>query len=222
MIPILASLLLSLIIALFAAWGTLALWYQTRPGLRTVCAGLWALFGLACVGALWRGHLGAGVAIFALAHGLFLIWWRSLRPSNHREWSDDVAQTVGGKLDGNVVTLDKVRDFVWRTNTDYTPRWVTRRYDLARLHSLDMIVSYWARPSIAHMLISFGFGENDYVVFSVEIRRQKGPDVLGGRRILQGVRARRHRRGGARHRAPAHQCAAGGHVLVPHEASSPR
>jgi len=175
------TLLLSLAVALAAAWGVLALWYQTRRSRRvpprrrmwTLCAALWGVFGCACIGALWHGHPAAGVAVFALAHGLLLIWWRSLRPSNDRDWSDDVAQTVGGKIEGNLVTLDKVRDFLWRSNTDYTPRWVTRAYDLSRLRSLDMIVSYWARPSIAHMLISFGFGENDYVVFSVEIRRQK-------------------------------------------------
>jgi hypothetical protein len=131
------------------------------------------VFGLASVGALWWGHLVTGVALFALAHGLLLIWWRRLSPSNDRDWTDDVAETVSGKIDGNMVTLDKVRDFVWRSETDYTARWTTRNFDLARLQSLDMIVSYWARPSIAHMLISFGFGENDHVVFSVEIRRQQ-------------------------------------------------
>ena len=73
--------------------------------------------------AFWRGHLGTGVAIFALAHGLLLIWWKSLRPSNDRDWADDVAQTVGGTIDGGVVTLDKVRDFEWRSSSDYTPRW---------------------------------------------------------------------------------------------------
>ncbi|MGA2397603.1 MAG: DUF4105 domain-containing protein [Steroidobacteraceae bacterium] len=173
MIPILATLLLSLIVVMVAAWGALALWYQLRRGIRALCATLWMVFGLASVGGLWWGHRGAGVALFALAHGLLLIWWRRLTPSNDRDWTDDVAQTVRGKIEGTVVTLDKVRDFDWRSETDYTPRWTTRSYDLTRLRSLDMIVSYWARPSIAHMLISFGFGENNHVVFSVEIRRQK-------------------------------------------------
>ena len=173
MISILAALLLSLTVALVAAWGVLALWYKTPRGVRLVCAALWTLLSVACIGALWCGRLGTGAAVFALAHGLLLTWWKSLRPSNHRDWSDDVAQTVGGKIDGSVVTLDKVRDFEWRSNSDYTARWSTRSYDLAQLHSLDMIVSSWARPSIAHMLISFGFSGEDYVAFSVEIRRDK-------------------------------------------------
>jgi hypothetical protein len=172
-ISILAALLLSLTVALVAAWGTLALWYKAPRGLRVVGVSLWPAFAVACIGAFWCGHLGTAVAAFALAHGLLLIWWKSLRPSNARDWAGEVAQTVGGKVEGSVVTLDKVRNFEWRSNSDYTPRWVRRNYDLAQLHSLDMIVSSWARPSIAHVLISFGFAADDYVVFSVEIRRDK-------------------------------------------------
>jgi hypothetical protein len=172
-ISILATLLLSLTVAVVAAWGALALRYKAPRGSRIIGASLWTGFAAACIAAFWCGHLAAGVAAFALAHALLLIWWRSLRPSNDREWANDVAQTVGGKIDGSVVTLDKVRDFEWRSNSDYTPRWTTRSYDLARLQSVDMIVSVWARPSIAHMLISFGFSGDDYVAFSVEIRRDK-------------------------------------------------
>jgi hypothetical protein len=168
-----ATILLSLTVALIAAWGVLALWYKAPRGSRIVCVALWPAIALACIGAFCCGHLATGAAVFAAAHGLLLVWWTSLRPSNNREWADDVAQTVSGKIDGNVVTLDKVRNFEWRSNSDYMPRWTTRSYDLERLHSLDMIVSVWARPSIAHMLISFGFSEDDYVAFSVEIRRDK-------------------------------------------------
>jgi hypothetical protein len=171
--PILATLIISLTVALVAAWGAFALWYKAPRRLALVSAVLWLAFAVACIGALWCGHPGTGIAVFAVAHGLLLVWWQNLRPSNNREWADDVAQTVGGKIDGSVVTLDKVRDFEWRSNTDYTPRWTTRSYDLARLSSLDMIVSYWDRPSIAHVLISFGFSEDEYVSFSVEIRRDK-------------------------------------------------
>ncbi len=173
MLSILATLILSLTVALVAAWGALALWYKSPPGIRVISVAFWTAFGVACIGAFWCGRLRTGVVVFALAHGLLLIWWRSLHPSSDREWADDVAQTVGGKIDGSVVTLDKVRDFEWRSNSDYTQRWTPRSYDLARLHSLDMIVSYWDRPSIAHMLISFGFAGDDYVAFSVEIRRDK-------------------------------------------------
>jgi hypothetical protein len=172
-ISILATLLLSLAVALSTIWGALALWYKAPGGARVLSAALWPAFGAACIAAFWCGHLGHAIAIFALGDGLLLLWWRSLRPVSDRDWSDDVAHQFAGKIDAGVVTLDKVRDFDWRSNCDYTARWSSRSYDLAQLRSLDMIVSSWSRPSIAHMLISFGFGGENYVAFSVEIRRDK-------------------------------------------------
>ncbi|WP_201025397.1 DUF4105 domain-containing protein [Halomonas chromatireducens] len=61
-----------------------------------------------------------------------------------------------------------------RTRDDATVCWERRVYDLDRLDSVDMIVSSWGRPGIAHVMISFGFGGEDFVVFSVEVRRQRG------------------------------------------------
>jgi hypothetical protein len=111
-----------------------------------------------------------------------LIWWTRLSPTNNRVWADDVARATTGTVDGNRVTLRNVRNFEWRSPTDYTQRWETRGYDLDRLQSVDMIMSYWRGPAIAHMLISFGFDDGAYVVFSVEVRRQKTQDFseIGG------------------------------------------
>jgi len=45
-----------------------------------------------------------------------------------------------------------------------------------------MIMSYWRGPAIAHMLISFGFDDDSYVAFSVEVRRRKTQEFseIGG------------------------------------------
>ena len=37
-----------------------------------------------------------------------------------------------------------------------------------------MIVSSWGRPGVAHVMISFGFEGENFVLFSVEVRRLKG------------------------------------------------
>ncbi len=102
-----------------------------------------------------------------------LIWWHRITPSNARVWADDVAQMTTGSVSGNRITLHNVRNFDWSSDTDYIQRWETRGYDLDRLNSVDMIMSYWNGPAIAHMLISFGFEGGEHVVFSVEIRREK-------------------------------------------------
>jgi Domain of unknown function (DUF4105) len=123
--------------------------------------------------ALWQGRTALGLLAFAVAFGALLIWWQRIAPSNDRIWADDVARMTTGTVDGDRVTLHDVRNFDWRSDTDYTQRWETRSYDLDRLNSVDMIMSYWAGPAIAHMLVSFGFDDGAHVVFSVEIRREK-------------------------------------------------
>jgi hypothetical protein len=168
------TFLATLLIGSSAIWGAFALWYQAPGGqaLKSLSVLLWAGFNVTLLIALWHGRTVLGVLAYAVAFGALLIWWQRIAPSNHRIWSDDVAQMTTGTIDGNQVTLHNVRNFEWRSDTDYTQRWETRHYDLDRLNSVDMIMSYWSGPAIAHMLISFGFTSGDHVVFSVEIRRE--------------------------------------------------
>jgi hypothetical protein len=162
-------------VCLLATWGAFALWFQVPGGwvLQSLGVCLWIAFILVILVALWRGRLAVGAVGFAVAFGVLLVWWWQIQPSNNRVWADDVAQVTTGVVDGDHVTLHNVRNFDWRTKTDYTQRWETRTYDLRRLDSLDMILSYWSMPAIAHVLISFGFDDGEHVVFSVEIRREK-------------------------------------------------
>jgi Domain of unknown function (DUF4105) len=170
-----ATVLATLVVGGSAIWGACALWFQAQGGqtLKTLCVLLWAALSLALMIALWQGRTAPGLVTFAVAFGALLIWWQRIAPSNDRIWADDVAQMTTGTVDGDRVTLRNVRNFDWRSNTDYTQRWETRHYDLGRLNSVDMIMSHWTGPAIAHMLISFGFDDGEHVVFSVEIRRER-------------------------------------------------
>ncbi|MDY0308448.1 MAG: DUF4105 domain-containing protein [Castellaniella sp.] len=110
------------------------------------------------------------------------VWWLSLEPSNDRDWADDVSRTLRGSVHGSLVTLHDIRDFDWRSDTDYTARWHDGTYDLDTLTSVDMALSYWMGPAIAHTLVSFGFADGRHLVFSVEIRRERDEafSTLGG------------------------------------------
>jgi hypothetical protein len=156
-------------------WGAFALRYQAPGGsaAKTTSALLWLALCIVLLLQLWQGRPALAQLIFAAAFGALLLWWRGILPSNDRIWADDVAQMTTGTREGNRVTLHNVRNFDWRSKTDYTQRWETREYDLDRLQSVDMIMSYWTVPAIAHMLISFGFDDGEQVVFSVEIRRER-------------------------------------------------
>ncbi len=170
-----ASLLAALIMVCSAIWGALALWYQApgRQAMKTLIVLMWLIVGFAWLLALWQGRTAVGLLAFAAAFGCLLLWWRRITPSNHRNWADDVARMTTGTIDGKRITLHNVRNFEWRSETDYTQHWETRGYDLDRLISVDMIMSYWKGPAIAHMLISFGFEDGQHAVFSVEIRRER-------------------------------------------------
>jgi hypothetical protein len=169
------TLLIAALIAMASAWSALALWYKAPggQGARSAASAAWLVLAAVCLAGLWLGWSAVAVAAFAAAYAALLIWWIGLPPSNDRDWADDVAQMVRGTVNGDRVTLQNVRNFAWRSEIDYTPRWETRSYDLARLTTLDMIVSYWSHRTIAHMLISFGFADGAHVVFSVEVRREK-------------------------------------------------
>ena len=109
-------------------------------------------------------------------------WWSTLQPSHNRVWADDVSRMVTGRLQGSIVTLDQVRNFDWRSDTDYTQRWEQRSYDLDQLRSVDVALSYWMGPAIAHTLVSFGFADGRYLTFSIEIRKERGEsfDAIAG------------------------------------------
>jgi hypothetical protein len=172
---IVTTSLATLLIGLPAAWAVLALWYQA-PGnqfAKAMIVAVWIAFSVGMILALWHGRAVVGMSAFALAFAILLFWWHRIPPTNDRPWADDVAQMTTGSVDGHLVTLNNVRNFTWRSNTDYTQRWESRVYDLEKLRTVDMIMSYWSGPAIAHMLMSFGFSDGQHVVFSVEVRRLK-------------------------------------------------
>lgn len=155
-----------------AFWGALALWFQAP--LRIIFVAAWIVVAIAAIVGAMRGSY-LPLALFAAAWILMQAWWwLGVRPSNTREWMPEVAEQTHGSVNGNLATLHNVRNFEWRSRTDYDPRWETRTYDLSKLQSVDMALSYWGRPAIAHTMVSFGFSDGQYVIFSVEIRRKQG------------------------------------------------
>ena len=182
----LARATLALSIFLVSAWGALALWFQLAPAPALLLGAAWCLLGLAAALALLRApgwpHEHKLLLAAALAGLSMLGWWQSLTPSHDRPWADDVARLLESTVDGDRLELRNVRAFEWRTETDYTPRWETRRYDLAKLESADLVLSYWMGPHIAHTLVSFGFSDGQRLVFSLEIRKERDESfsALGG------------------------------------------
>jgi hypothetical protein len=170
-----------IVLPLLTLWGGFALWYQVLPGdegsgaqaVKAISVAVWVVLASITLIVVLKGRPAVGLGCFAIAFAGLLLWWYQIVPSNQRVWADDVSRTTSGRVEGNLVTLYDVRNFEWRSDTDYTKHWETRTYDLGRLDSVDMVLSYWSMQAIAHVLVSFGFNDGSHVVFSVEIRREK-------------------------------------------------
>ena len=171
---LIATLILGLTI--LTAWAALALWYRLPFGIpfRAISAGGFALLGLSVIASLFRASRLRALATYCLALATTLFWWTTLTPPSQANWAPDVARQVTGELDGDQLTLTNVRNFDWQTPTEATERWETRSYDLADLQGVDLFMSYWAGPQMAHMIVSFDFADADPIAWSVEVRRQVG------------------------------------------------
>jgi len=166
--------LLTVPLFFFGVWAWAALWID-GPASRPLAAALVAGFTLAALAALvfarsyGRALLGAFVLCAAV-----LCWWLRILPSNDGDWQPDVARLPRVMLDGNLLTIENVRDFVYRSENDYDERWVTRTYDLSKLHDLDIFFSFWGPTEYAHTIMSWNFTDGPALAISIETRKKKG------------------------------------------------
>jgi hypothetical protein len=105
-----------------------------------------------------------------------LAWWLTLAPSNDRAWQGDVTEEPWAEIAGDTVTIRNVRNYDYRSEFDYTPHWETRTYNLNDIRGADLFITFWGSPWIAHPNVSFQFGDNDHVAFSVETRKEEGEE----------------------------------------------
>lgn len=170
-----------LLLFLWMLWACGALWFDfPLAGLRPWAAGAFALLVVLVV-ILVKPHWRAKLAV-ALGNLLVMVWWLNLQPLQHRDWKPEVAVTPYAVIEGDVVTFHQVRNFDYRTEKDFTPRYETRRLELNKLRGVDLFLNYWGSPYMAHPILSFDFGEDGRICFSIETRPEKGESysALGG------------------------------------------
>lgn len=171
---LLFKIALALILTGTSVWAGMALWFRL-PGPAPVpllAATAFWLLGLITVIALFRRSALPALAVYTLAFLGLLMWWSTIRPTAEGNWSPPVARQVTGVIDGDTLTLTDLRAFAWRSDTDFTPVWETRRYDLTQITGMDLIMSYWAGPEMAHFIISFEFATGTPLAWSIEVRRE--------------------------------------------------
>ena len=172
-------LLLGLLIAAAGAWGAIAL-AVAGPQVELLRLGLATGFGAASLAALvalalrrWRWRWRAVAAYLGLFAAM-LVWFFGIEPSNERDWLAENAVLPHATIDGDIVTVHNIRNFSYRTETDFTPAYYDKRFDLSKFEGVDLVASYWMGPDIAHIFLSFAFAGGDHLAISIEARKEKG------------------------------------------------
>ena len=168
------KILTALAVAGMTVWSAGALYYSPLLA-ESLRPGSAAVFVAATVLAfIFLPRHGRTLLGFLAVFGVLVALYFRIPASNDRDWQPDVAVTPYATFKGDLVTIHGVRNFDYRTETDFTPRWETRTYDLNKLDSVDLIAVYWAGKPIAHVMLSAGFGGKDYVAISIETRKERG------------------------------------------------
>ena len=165
-----------LVIALMTAWASLAIYYSnlSSEGIRaTIAIGFVVCAAAAFLFLKKRFWTLIG---FLIVFCLIVVWWLNIKPSNTRNWQPDVAVLPYATIQDNLVTIHNIRNLNYRTETDFDVNYYDKTFDLNSLDSMDIISVYWMGDAIAHIMISFGFQEKDFVSFSIETRKERGED----------------------------------------------
>lgn len=161
------------VLALLTLWAAAALYVDCRlPALRIPVTLLYvaAVFVVLFTA---KGHLSRALLILA-GFLLVLAWWLSLKPTNNADWQPNADRTAWVEIDGDRVTIHNLRNCDYKTETDYTNCWSDRTVFLSQLRFADLFFTNWGPRWIGHPIVSFQFGDNDHVAFSIEARYKVG------------------------------------------------
>lgn len=177
----------SLFVILSSIWLCLALWIQEPWGwlFSRILIGTWIAFALSILGIYVSRHFFSrtkDALLYIIIFVLSLFWYFGLEARQDREWSPEVARILNYERQGNIVTLNNVRNFKWYPNGRFDEHWESREYDLDQITGVNIITSYWMGPQIAHTLVSFDFANSKPLTFSIEIRKEKTEEfsAIGG------------------------------------------
>jgi len=162
-----------------SVWAFGALWFDL-PGMRTTGTLVFAVLLIGTVIFVRGAWRKIGSLMFGFV--MVLAWWWTLKPSNVRSWQPDVAEVASADIAGDTVTLHNVRNCEYRTETEFTPRWEERTVRLSKLTAIDIAITYWGSPYMAHPIVSFQFADAPPLCFSIETRKEVGESysAIGG------------------------------------------
>jgi len=158
---------------LLIAWATLAIYYSNLPSSRLRIASAISFAAIA-IWLLWLSRDRRAFVVFIMLFLGVVAWWLSISPSHDRPWRPEVAVMPRVTIDGDRVHIAGVRNFEYRSSTDFTVRYEEREVQLSHLTDLDFFVSYWSEGLVGHTFLSFIFDNAPPLSISIETRPEVG------------------------------------------------
>jgi len=169
----LARIALAIPLVVVALFWVGALYFAgPRPQALSTALALGYLLGTIALFVFLRPFRRA-VVVYAVVFAALFAWWETLLPSNSRDWAPEVARLPWAEIEGDRLVVHDLRNFDYRSETDFTPRYEERGYDLSKLVGVDIFMSYWGSPAIAHTILSWQFEDMPPLAISIETRRDK-------------------------------------------------
>ncbi len=177
----LGLIILWFIVALQTVWAVAALYVDFRIAALRVPLAVIYVVGVIAALVTVKPRIWAAVLLLA-GFCIVLLWWLNLKPSNQGDWQADAARTTWIDTNGDRITIHNLRNCDYRTKKDYTDCWSDRTVYLSQLRYADFFFTTWGPKYIGHPIVSFQFGDNDHIAFSIEARYKVGQEysaILG-------------------------------------------
>jgi Domain of unknown function (DUF4105) len=161
------------VLALMTLWVVAALYVDVRVAALRIPVTVIYVVAIIAILVKVKRPLCAAALCFA-GFCVVLMWWLCLKPSNQGDWQADAARTASVEINGDRVTIHNLRNCDYRTETDYANCWSDRTVYLSQLRYADLFFTTWGPKYIGHPIVSFQFGDNDHIAFSIEARYKTG------------------------------------------------
>ena len=173
------ALLLTLVYLLGITWASGAVYYDSPlpdadnwdRALLALGYALIVLLTMLALGSRRRRFLGWVVFISLVA-----VPWSLKKPVQQADWKPTASRLPLALTEGNTVTFHNFRHFDYDDTGKPTERWESRSVDLSKLEGLDFVHHALGDGMLAHPLLSFNFGDDGRIAFSVEARFRKGQE----------------------------------------------
>ena len=169
---------------LLCAWCSMVVYYHL-PFFSQFCAwGYWLLAAALSIAVVFvkrkRLITSAAAAVLPL---LVIAWWFTITPNNEADWQTPWAKMPAVEIRNNLLSIQNIRDFNYRSENDYDVKYISGDYDLDKLDKVMLILSYWdGNTAVAHTILDFGFNDGRWLTISSETRLKNGQrqTALGG------------------------------------------